>query len=330
MNPIETLVEQELEEHSGSGKTILYVGIRYDYGKPEWGLSYEHYNFYRTLVDMGYSLIYFDYDRLYQKFGGTDKISDMLLEACYYYHPDVLFYFNFHDWIRHDVWKEITEVTPTKTLIWLADDSWRYEETKPIWELFDTIITTDKIGYERRDGNYNIMMSQWGFNHQLYRRLNLPKIYDVSFTGRAHSGRKEFIKILKEQGINIEVCGQGWDDNPIQRISQRDMIRIYNQSKIVLNIHTISHVTGVQFNVRDCEATGCGSLLLTQDSEKIRECFKPDVEILTYKDAVDASEKIKEYLRYKDVLRMITEAGYNRALKDHTYFKRFSDIKELI
>ncbi len=122
---IESLVDIELEEHMRTAKSILYVGIRFDYGHPSWGLSYEHYNFYRTFLNMGYSLIYFDYDRLYTKYG-QDKISKMLLEACYYYNPDILFYFNFHDWIDHEVWREISEDCPTKTFIWVGDDGWRF------------------------------------------------------------------------------------------------------------------------------------------------------------------------------------------------------------
>ena len=98
---------------------------------------------------MNYSVIYFDYDRLKQKYG-RNKISQMLLEAVYYYQPEILFYFHFHDWVERDVWKEITNMLPTKTIIWLADDHWRYEETRSVWELFNLVVTTDRKGYEKR------------------------------------------------------------------------------------------------------------------------------------------------------------------------------------
>ena len=65
---IEVLMDEELERHLKQGKkTVLYVGIKYDYGNKDGGLSYEHYNFYHTLLNMDYSLIYFDYDRLNPK-----------------------------------------------------------------------------------------------------------------------------------------------------------------------------------------------------------------------------------------------------------------------
>ena len=56
---IEVLMDEDLEKHlKNNKKTILYIGIRYDYGNRNWGLSYEHYNFYHALLNMDYSLIY--------------------------------------------------------------------------------------------------------------------------------------------------------------------------------------------------------------------------------------------------------------------------------
>ena len=301
------------------------MGIKYDYGHPEWGLSYEHYNFYKTVEVMGYSLIYFDYMKLSQKYG-TKIMSELLLEAVYYYNPDILFYFNFHDWVTHDIWKEISDKLPTKTIIWLGDDSWRFDETKPIWELFNLIVTTDKTGYEKRKGDYNVFLSQWACNHHLYRKLNLTKIYDISFVGRCYGKRKEFIELLRENGINIITFGQGWEGSG--RISQADMIRIYNQSKIVLNISKSSRGDKIQIKGRDFEIPGCGSLSLTQESEEIKEYFEPGDEIITYKNIDESIQKIKYYLKHEKELNRIANNGYKRILREHTYEKRFEKILE--
>ena len=40
---------------------ILYAGMRYDYGDRSRGLSYEHLNFYDTLLHMGHEIVYFDF-----------------------------------------------------------------------------------------------------------------------------------------------------------------------------------------------------------------------------------------------------------------------------
>ena len=323
---IEVLIDEDLEKHlRNNKKTILYVGIRYDYGNKCWGLSFEHYNFYHTFLNMGYSLIYFDYDRIKQKYG-TDKMSEMLREAVYYYHPDILFYFNFHDWIEHSVWREISGELPTRTIIWLSDDHWRYEETQPIWELFNLVVTTDRKGYEKRmeKGFSNVLLSQWGCNHFLYRKLNLPKIYDVSFVGRCYGERQNFVDTLKRNGINIATFGQGWGNG--SRVSQADLIRIYNQSKISLNISFASKEDKIQIKGRDFEAPGCGSLLLTRETKEIADYFVPGEEIITYQDVNDAAEKIKYYLANEDEREKIAKSGYERVMREHTIEKRLLDV----
>jgi len=330
IRPPEVLAYEELEKNiKANKKTILYVGIKYDYGKKDWGLSFEHYNFYHTFLNMNYSVIYFDYDRLKQKYG-RKKISRMLLEAVYYYQPEILFYFHFHDWIEHDVWKEITNMLPTTTIIWLADDHWRYEETKPVWELFNIVITTDKNGYEKRKkkGYNNVLLNQWGYNHFLYRNINFPKIYDVSFVGRCYGIRKKFIDRLKNYGIQIITFGQGWNNG--ERLSQSDLIKIYNQSKIVLNISFSSKGNTIQIKGREFEVPGCGSLLLTKDSEEISRYFVPNKEIVVYEDENDAVSKIKYYLKNETERERIAKNGYERVLKNHTYEKRFLDILNFI
>jgi spore maturation protein CgeB len=45
---------------------ILYAGMKYDYGKREQGYSYEHYNFYDSLRNMGHDILYFDFMTLMQ------------------------------------------------------------------------------------------------------------------------------------------------------------------------------------------------------------------------------------------------------------------------
>jgi spore maturation protein CgeB len=161
---VEVLVEEELETHLREDRqTVLWVGARYDYGNRDWGLSFEHYSFFHTLMHMGYSLIYFDYDRLFQRYGRR-RLSEILRGAVYYYEPTILLYFHYLDWIDHDVFREISLDLPTKTVVWLADDHWRYEETRPVWKLFNTVVTTSIDGYERRrsEGFTGVVLGQWG------------------------------------------------------------------------------------------------------------------------------------------------------------------------
>jgi spore maturation protein CgeB len=323
---VEVLIHEELENRIiGDKPTVLYVGAKYDYGNSDWGLSFEHYNFFHTLRAMGYSLVYFDYDRLVQRYGGA-VASSMLRQAVYYYSPDLLFYFHYLDWIDHEVWKEVSSELPTKTIIWLADDHWRFEETRGVWELFNVIVTTDREGYERRikEGVSHTMLSQWGFNHYLYRRIATPKLYDLSFVGRCHGVRRSFVDKIEKYGVSVATFGQGW--NRGSRVSQVDLIRIYSGSRISLNISLSSTGEKVQIKGRDFEVPGSGSLLLTEESEDLRDYFVPEEEIVTYRDAEDAAEKVRYYLEHDEERERICGRGRDRALRDHTMERRVMDI----
>jgi spore maturation protein CgeB len=326
--PIEVLGIEEVERTPKQDKkTVLFVGIRYDYGHKDWGFSYEYHNFYNTLTQMDFSLIYFDYDRLKQRYG-IEKTSRILLETVYYYKPEMVFYFHYLDWILGQVWKEISTISTT--IIWLSDDHWRFEETRPTWSLFDLVVTTDKRGYEKRkvEGFENVILSQWGCNHFLYGDLKLKRIFDVTFVGRAHGKRIEFIKTLEEKGVKVNTFGQDWSDG--QRLSQTDLIKILNQSKISLNISFSSTGTDLmQIKGRDFEIPCCGSLLLTGEAEGISDFFVPGEEIITYKDADDAAEKIRYLLKNQVILERIAQRGRLRVLKDHTIEKRLLEIFKL-
>ena len=274
---------------------------------------------------MDYSLIYFDYDRLKQKFG-AEKMSEMLREAIYLFSPDILFYFHYEDWISHKVFEEISKELPTKTVIFLADDHWRYGKTKPVWQIFNLICVTDQEGITKRhnEGFHNTLLTQWGCNHHLFRNLNLPKQYDVTFVGRSYGKRADFVNALKNQGVDVRTFGQGWPNSG--RVSQSELINIYNRSKITLNISFASTGTRTQIKGRDFEAVGCGSLLLTRESSGIENYFVPGEEIVTYSDVEDAIKKLKYYLNNEEERVRIAQRGLERLLHEHTMEKRITDI----
>jgi len=327
---VEVLVEEELETHLREDRqTVLWVGARYDYGNRDWGLSFEHYSFFHTLMHMGYSLIYFDYDRLFQRYGRR-RLSEILRGAVYYYEPTILLYFHYLDWIDHDVFREISLDLPTKTVVWLADDHWRYEETRPVWKLFNTVVTTSIDGYERRrsEGFTGVVLGQWGCNHFLYRRMNVEKQYDISFIGRFYGERGRFIETLSRSGVSVATFGQGWKGS--DRVSQAELVNIFNRSRISLNISAGLRGETVQVKGRDFEAPGCGSVLLTRESRAIGDFFIPGEEILTYTDAEDAAKKVRYYLSHEEELQKIAENGYMRVLSHHTMEERINNIFDII
>lgn len=226
---------------------ILYAAMKYDYGKPEQGFSFEHYNFYHALLYMGHDILYFDYMTLMQQHG-RDGMNRRLKEVVELEKPDLLFAVLFTDQFDPVVLRELTE-TCLPTVNWFCDDHWRFDNYSCDWApCFKWVITTAASALPKYAslGYCNVIKSQWGCNDALYRKMNLPLQYDVSFIGQPHGNRRQVIHALRKAGINVHVWGGGWESG---RLAQDEMIRVFNQSRINLNLSNASKPTGASLSV---------------------------------------------------------------------------------
>jgi len=213
---------------------ILYAAMKYDYGNPERGLSFEHYNFYHSLLHMGHDILYFDYMTLLQEHG-REWMNQRLKEVVASEKPDLLFVILFTDQFDPLVLREITE-TPLPTLNWFCDDHWRFDNYSREWApCFKWVVTTAASALPKYAslGYHNVIKSQWGCNDELYRKMDVPLKYDVAFVGQPHGNRLQVILALRKAGIKVHVWGAGWESG---RLSQEEMIRVFNQSRINLNL----------------------------------------------------------------------------------------------
>jgi spore maturation protein CgeB len=136
--------------------------------------------------------------------------------------------------------KVISNTGQTVTLNWFADDHWRFDSYSRHWApCFNWVITTAASALQKYDrlGYTNVIKSQWACNHYLYRRLNLPPAHDVTFVGQPHGTRRDVIESLRHAGIDVRVWGNGWESG---RLTQEEMIRVFNQSRINLNLSNAS------------------------------------------------------------------------------------------
>ncbi len=222
---------------------ILYVAMKYDYGRPEQGLSFEHHNFYESLAAEGHELVYFDFKTLHDALG-RDEMNRRLLATAKAENADLMFTCLFTEELDPEVVRTITRELPTITLNWFCDDHWRFEDFSARWApCFDWVVTTASSAVPKyaRIGYPTAIKSQWACNHHLYRKLELSPRYDVSFVGQPHGNRPAVIAALRDAGIDIRTWGGGW---PEGRITQEEMIRVFNESRINLNLPNASSSGG--------------------------------------------------------------------------------------
>jgi len=214
---------------------ILYVAMKYDYGRRNQGPSFEHYNFHHSLLHMGHDIVYFDFMTLMQEHGRT-WMNTRLLEVAKAENPDLMFTVLFTDELDHAVLRKLTEEAGLLTMNWFCDDHWRFEQYSRRWApCFRWVITTAESALPKyaQIGYHNVIKSQWACNTFLYRRMDLPLEYDVTFIGQPYGQRRKVIEQLRHAGINVRTWGQGWDSG---KASQDEMIRIFNTSRINLNL----------------------------------------------------------------------------------------------
>ena len=101
------------------------------------------------------------------------------------------------------------------------------------------------------------------------------------------------------------------------------------QSKITINNH-IDVAQNYANNMRLFEATGCGTLLLTDQKQNLNQYFNVGKEVVVYHDLNNLVDQLK-LLQNNDKLRnKIALAGQKRTLKDHIYLKRIKKINKII
>ena len=78
--------------------------------------------------------------------------------------------------------------------------------------------------------------------------------------------------------------------------------------------------------LRDFEAPMCRACYLTGYTDEIGEFYDLGREIDTYRCPAELVEKAKFYLARPDAAEGLREAGYRRALRDHTWVRRFEEL----
>jgi hypothetical protein len=161
----------------------------------------------------------------------------------------------------------------------------------------------------------------------VHKTHDLPFEFDVSFVGQKYGWRPKFIDALRKRGITVACFGQGWENGPL---SDSEMVKLYSRSRINLGFAGVGHSKKLMcLKGRDFEVPMSGGLYLTQNNPELALVYQVGREIVTYESEDDCAQKIRWLLDNPVEASSIRERGRRRALKDHTWDKRFTDIFEI-
>jgi spore maturation protein CgeB len=169
----------------------------------------------------------------------------------------------------------------------------------------------------------------------------LPAEQSVVFVGalnglRHRAGNRVLAQAAKE--LPVQFWGydlRGWAPwSPLRRRYNGEawgieMFRLLASARTVLNRH-IADAGEYANNMRLYEATGVGSLLVTDAKTNLSELFEPGREIVTYESADELIGRVRRYLMDEDARREIAAAGQARTLRDHSYAVRMQELATIL
>ena len=217
-------------------------------------------------------------------------------------------------------WMPIQEISKSKKLkiFWSIDSHCVLEQHQQLCKLLNVDILLNSTEYyiNHFESAKSIKKSYWFPNcypDDLIFPMNMEKTIDVGFCGNIIN-RGHVIDSLDIYGIKRDIFVIG-----------DDMVKSINSYKIHLNCNISNDI-----NYRTFETTGCNTFLLTNYTPNVEKLFHIGEEIEIYKSINELREKVEFYLHNESERIRISNAGYLRAKKDHTYFERAKKLVQII
>ncbi|WP_062047158.1 glycosyltransferase [Bacillus sp. JCM 19034] len=233
--------------------------------------------------------------------------------------------------------------------LWVVNDPYRISDYIHKAKKYDFIITEESscVPFYKKELNIQSFHFPLAVNERNYYPIpKLKKRYDFSFIGNATPSRIAFFNSLlkKIKCDDFILIGKGWKDlsqykkyiNQIQLklISPKEVCQIYNQSKIVLNLHRSSNdqnknpyrLKALTPNNRTFDICATNSFQLISYREELGNYFELNKEIVAFDHVNDLAQKINHYNVHKELRETIAKNGYLRALREHTYKERVASL----
>tara|TARA_Y100000004_G_scaffold196777_1_gene268007 strand:- start:853 stop:1761 length:909 start_codon:yes stop_codon:yes gene_type:complete len=281
-------------------------------------LDYSYWNFYLPLVELGHAVEFFDI---------TSKGNKELARVVDSFKPDLLFCImtgapkTFTPDEPWDVIGEETRKGNVKTFNWYCDDSYRFESfSKSTCSNFHWCSTPEKSFIKKYQdiGYTNVVYSTWHANSKLYSSFkDTSKIRDHIFIGGLHANRVQLLTAIQNRGHAIDVCNQ--------KLSFEDMIYHYSSSKVCLNFTKDASNAQTQMKARIFEILATGSLLLTEHTSDLVNCFDKGT-ILTFINEQEAADHLTELSKDSQRAKELARKGYSEFLRKHDSKIRLSKL----
>lgn len=275
--------------------------------------------------------------------GNTRYRQSTLEQAVRDFRPDVLLVIRGNSF-EAETLQNMKSRYGVKTTIgwWVKDPRPESQEMLQDAKSYDHYFCIHQHGYTVKDGIH--FLPALSIDRELYRPTapiqNRSYSHDIVFVGGWNPRRQQIMERLTD--LPIEIYGPGWRKrknwfNPALRRCVRrrgiwgdDLIKLYNSSKIVLNITGWNAEKLSGLNLRIFDVPACGAFLITDYADELRTYFDLDAEIETYRSAEELADKLRYYLGNAEALTARAEAAYRRTLDLPSVEDRVREILDVI
>ncbi len=209
------------------------------------------------------------------------------------------------------------------------------------WSLYDLAISSFPATLERfRDLGLPAELHRLGFDPRVLASVpSRSRDIAVSFVGSfhpAHASRTRWLENVLQR-LRVDVWTSRIDALPGGSALRgavrgaawgRAMYEVLSGSKITLNHH--GDVGPYANNLRLFEATGMGTLLLTDWKPNLSDYFDVGREVVAYRTPEECVELAEHFLAHEDERAQIAAAGQRRTLHDHSWANRMRDLVAIV
>jgi len=159
---------------------------------------------------------------------------------------------------------------------------------------------------------------------------------DVSFVGSYTIKREMILKALLDR-FDLKIWGYEWEKardprfkNCIMGIAdnEKDLAKVYNYSKININITVDQGIGSLNMRVFDCMASG--GFLISDYKSDFEELFDIEKETVTFKTLDELPGLVDYYLNNEEKRKEIARNARKKVLAEHSYMNRINFILETL
>lgn len=159
---------------------------------------------------------------------------------------------------------------------------------------------------------------------------------DVSFVG-SYTVKREVILSRLLDNFNLTIWGYDWERAGDKRFAplvrgvadnMKELVKVYNYSKVNINITVDQGISSLNMRVFDCLASG--GFLISDHKADFDTLFDGKNEAVTFREAKELPQLVRYYLDHEKERKEIAKNGRRRVLAEHSYHKRVEQMLETL